>query len=108
MPYIQIHEFESLLFSDINKIVLDDPAWNSSKNNYLNKLNNIINQYKNPELINNSPKTSPSHRLEDIFINPKYRKVSHENSIAKKIGIDNMLKSCPHFNEWYDKISKLK
>lgn len=70
-PHIQPYEFESLLFSDINKIIQADAEW-SGKKSCLIELQKIIQKFKNPEFINDSPQTSPSHRLEKIF--PTYKK----------------------------------
>ena len=98
-PYIQPHEFESLLFSDINEIVKADPGWNK-KAALISSLSKIVNDYPNPEEINNSPSTSPSHRLGQILNLPKYRKVLHGATIAKNIGIDNIRQKCKHFDEW--------
>ena len=98
-PYIQLHEFESLLFSDINEIVKADPEWNQ-REALISSLSRIVNQYLNPEEINNSPDTSPSHRLVKILNLPKYRKVLHGTAIAKNIGIENIRQKCKHFDEW--------
>lgn len=103
--YIQPHEFESLLFSDITKIIKADAEWDER---LLCELECIIEKYNNPELINNSKETSPSHRLKKIFSSPSYKKVLHGSKIAKEIGIDNMRSKCQHFNKWCEKISTLK
>lgn len=109
IPYFQIHEFESLLFSDVDKIILGDPSWNDSHKKLLNQLKDEMksNFSNNPELINNSLQTSPSHRLEAIFISPKYKKVLHGNKIAKEIGMLKILNSCRHFKDWCDKLCSL-
>ena len=103
-PHIQPHEFEALLFSDISKIIETDTLWQGNKT-YLAKLQSITNQFPNPELINNSTQTSPSHRLEAIF--PTYQKVFHSKNIAQKITITHIRTKCRHFNEWCEKISSL-
>ncbi|HDZ4329954.1 TPA: DUF4276 family protein [Campylobacter jejuni] len=103
--HIQPHEFESLLFSDITKIIKADAEWNEG---LICELECIIEKYNNPELINNSKETSPSHRLKKIFSSPSYKKVLHGSKIAKEIGIDNIRSKCKHFNKWCEKISTLK
>lgn len=102
-PHIQPHEFESLLFSDIESIIEADPEWDKQKS--LVELKKIIQEFQNPELINNSRETSPSHRLKKLF--PTYKKVSHGNIIAKKITIQTMRAKCSHFDEWCKQISAL-
>lgn len=104
-PHIQPYEFESLLFSDIDKIIQADAEW-SGKKPYLNALERIIQEFENPEFINNSPQTSPSHRLEDIF-NKTYNKVLHGRIIAEKITITKIREKCKHFDEWCKKISSV-
>lgn len=102
-PHIQPHEFESLLFSDIESIIKADAEWDKQRS--LIKLEKIIQEFQNPELINNSHETSPSHRLKKLF--PTYKKVLHGNIIVKKITIQTMRAKCPHFDEWCKQISAL-
>lgn len=104
-PHIQPYEFESLLFSDIDKISQADPEW-SNNQSCLNELKKIIQEFNNPEFINNSPQTSPSHRLKDIF--PKYRKVIHGRIITQNITITHIRSKCKHFDEWCKKIASLQ
>lgn len=58
--YIQPHEFESLLFSDITKIIQTDAKW---QENSLERFQEIIRDYENLEFINSARETSPSHRI---------------------------------------------
>ena len=103
-PHIQPHEFEALLFSDISKIIEADTFW-QGKDAYFTQLKSIIDEFPNPELINNSTQTSPSHRLEAIFSN--YQKIIHGTNITQKITITHIRTKCRHFNEWCEKISSL-
>lgn len=103
-PHIQPYEFESLLFSDIDKIIQADAEWRNNQS-CLNELKKIIQDFNNPELINNSPQTSPSHRLKNIF--PRYRKVTHGRIIAQNITITHIRNKCKHFDEWCKKISSV-
>lgn len=80
--HIQPHEFESLLFSDITKIIKADAEWNK---NLINELEIIIKDFDNPELINNSQETSPSHRLKNIFSYPKIIKYCMVAKLLKKL-----------------------
>jgi len=49
IPYIQLHEFEGLLF---NNIEIFDQNFNPSELNTRQEIINILNAYPNPELIN--------------------------------------------------------
>lgn len=102
-PHIQPHEFESLLFSDIDKIVLGDAEWIDNIK-LKEALQAITKEFENPELINNSKETSPSHRLESIL---NYKKVFHGAKIAKSIGIENIRSKCKHFQKLCQTISNL-
>ncbi len=94
MPYIQLHEFEALLFtSDEGFAALFD-----SNSQILSEVKQIIEAYKNPEDINDGPTTAPSKRLRRII--PGYDKVLYGNLIIEEHGIDLTLQKCPRFKEW--------
>ena len=96
IPYIQLHEFEGLLFSEYG-------AFNSFLEitaESRNELASLAADFPNPELINDSPETAPSKRLLALF--PGYQKTLHGPQIAEKIGIDIIRLKCPHFNEWIE------
>ena len=59
IPYIQLHEFEALLFVDIIKLQTEYPL-SSEKIRVLKDETDI---YGDPEMINNSPDTAPSKRI---------------------------------------------
>lgn len=101
IPYYQLHEFETLLFTDIDKFLVADPEW---QDKYIDALKKDIKDYKNIELINNSTETSPSHRIEKIFVIPRYKKIIHSIRIIEAIGIDNIRQKCRHFDEWCKKL----
>lgn len=92
--YIQLHEFEALLFSS-NKGFEYYYSDGISK-----KTASIISSYDNPENINTSPEGAPSKRL--LAIKPDYNKVVEGNLIALEIGINSILNKCPMFAEWID------
>ena len=94
IPYIQLHEFEGLLFSDVSVI----------QNNFttdeidMNALQAVVNRYDNPEMINDHPNTAPSKRLESAISG--YDKVLYGNILAMDIGLEKIREKCPLFNEW--------
>lgn len=93
IPYIQMHEFEGLLFSDIEGFdIIPDLT-----TNLRNQLEGIINGYPTPEHINDGPDTAPSKRLKII---PGYRKTLHGPYLAEAIGVDTIMNMCPKFAEW--------
>jgi hypothetical protein len=99
IPYIEMHEFEALLFSDVNILA------EKSKIEVLH-LQKIIEEYKNPEEINDDPVKSPAKRLKTL--NHTYQKVVMGKVITEAIGIPCIRKKCAHFNDWLTKLEKLK
>lgn len=55
-----------------------------------------------PEDVNNDRSTAPSKRLEKAL--GKYNKIKSGVTVTSRVGIDNIKKSCPHFNNWIEKI----
>lgn len=99
IPYIQLHEFEGLLFADIKGFQTYFPA-------IVNHAQFIINHNPNPEMINDSPLTAPSVRLKGIFskVSKRYQKKFHGPIIALENGITPLLQKCTRFKEWTDLI----
>lgn len=102
IPYVQLHEFEGLLFSDLNVFVNG-----FEENEFLDYdyLVQTINENDNPELINDSSITAPSKRL--IKIIKDYSKITHGCLLAQDIGINRIREKCPRFNEWISKLEKI-
>ncbi len=96
IPYIQMHEFEALLFSS-NKGFQTYFTEEESKNTQ-----NIIDTYNNPEDINTSPQGAPSKRL--LAIKNNYEKVLDGNLIALEIGISDIIAKCPRFRAWTERL----
>ncbi len=97
IPYIQLHEFEGLLFSDIRGFQTWFPT-------FVNHFQYVINHYNNPELINDGPDTAPSKRIESIVGKRKYKKKLHGALIALENGMAPVLAKCPRFKNWIDTI----
>ncbi len=100
IPYIQMYEFEGLLFSSPEAIamVLQDESLSVWANDILKSFNN------NPEKVNDSVETAPSKRLEK---STNYRKTTHGPNIAEQIGLAKMRDMCPGFDDWLTKLERL-
>ncbi|WP_421504442.1 DUF4276 family protein [Erwinia rhapontici] len=96
-PYVQLHEFEALLFSNVEKFEYVLDGWNDD---VLQELTNIRCQFSSPEDINNHPTTAPSKRILRAFDHGTYNKVEHGPIIAEEIGIEVIRAQCPGFNQW--------
>ena len=100
----QLHEFESLLFSDLEILLLEY----EDKKEQVRQLQNQLAQSpfnNNPELINDRRETSPSHRIIELI--PEYRKVNSGSLLAELISIDTLKSKCKHFNEWILQLENL-
>lgn len=95
IPYIQLHEFEGLLFNNI--LVFYD---NIPQEYFIDKkeLEQTINDYPNPELINDTPQNAPSYRLCRLI--KGYNKIVYGAIIAESIGLNNIRNKSPRFNNW--------
>lgn len=94
IPYIQLHEFESLLFVQMKGF----EALPGITARQLADVQKIIENYPNPELINDNPQTAPSKRLLAAF--PPFKKVLHGNYIILENGFPALLEKCPRFRAW--------
>jgi hypothetical protein len=99
VPYIEMHEFEALLFSDADILAEKTEIDVSS-------IRKIMKKYDNPEEINDDPANAPGKRLESL--NNGYRKVAMGKTISEAIGIAAIRRQCPHFNDWLTKLEQLK
>ncbi|WP_181885372.1 DUF4276 family protein [Trinickia dinghuensis] len=102
LPHVQPHEFEALLFSDVERLCAVEPEWAV----HAQALARVRGSVDDPEWINDSPQTAPSKRLEVLA--PSYRKRRHGPVAAAKIGLDKIREQCPHFRQWYERIIGLQ
>lgn len=97
--YVQLHEFEALLFSDNRGFESYFPE------KVFRQTLDIIARYENPEDINSSPEGAPSKRL--LRITPEYNKVLEGNLVALEIGFETILNKCPRFAAWVHRIVEM-
>ena len=101
IPYIQMHEFEGLLFSDPETLArsLQQPELRGI-------FNRIRCEFDSPEEINNDSLTAPSKRIEAAF--PAYDKPIHPVLAAKEIGLDTIRSECSLFNGWLRQLEQIR
>ncbi len=106
IPYIQLHEFEALLFCDLDKLLIDYPDCPKE----IEQLKNDLRKYdNNPEAIDNNPATAPSKRIGKALEKKyKYNKTKSGITVTQAIGINELRKKCAHFNEWLELLEKIK
>jgi Domain of unknown function (DUF4276) len=98
VPYIQLHEFEALLFSDPQSFSIAFPGASTA----LADLEAIRRAFKTPEHINEGDDTSPSKQIRKLL--PEYVKPLSGPLIAKQIGLARLRAECRHFNRWLERI----
>ncbi|MGQ0663428.1 MAG: DUF4276 family protein [Pseudomonadota bacterium] len=105
IPYIQVHEFEALLFSDRAKF--DAEFFGPGLDRAINKLIGIASKFETPEDIDDGRDTAPAKRIEQVI--PEYgaRKAAAGPRIAAAIGIPVMRARCRHFAAWLTRLESL-
>ena len=97
-PYIQMYEFEGLLFSSpiaINECVSPIQSNPTSISKWAQ---DILDHFdNNPEAINDSKETAPSKRLNK---QTNYKKTIDGPNIAKQIGLIEIRRKCAGFDKW--------
>jgi len=101
IPFIAVHEFEALLFS--NTEILSKQLGIK-----ISQIEEVLTTCGEPEAINNSPQTAPSKRLDLWSKGGKFPKTTTGIAVAKEIGIKQIRQKCPVFNSWLEKLEKLK
>lgn len=98
IPYIQVHEFEALLFVEPRQFA----KW--TDNSVVLQIETIAAN-RRPEEINDKPATAPSRRI--LAAMPDYQKPFHGPLIACDTGLDAIRAACPHFGRWLDGLDAL-
>lgn len=99
IPYISLHEFENLLFSD--------PAqFSCLKPDAVAKFEEVLTEFDgNPELVNNGKETAPSKRIQREISN--YGKIFDGNRIAERISLLGIRQKCHHFSRWIQQLENV-
>jgi len=97
VPFVVMHEFEGLLFSDCTAFghSLGRPELEAG-------FRRIREAFKTPEEINDSLETAPSKRIEALM--PGYQKPLSGANAALAIGLSRIRRECPHFDSWLQRL----
>jgi len=103
IPFIQLHEFEAYLFSDVSRLAL----FFDNANSGIAALRKIVDDVQSPEQIDDGQHTAPSKRIIEQF--PEYRdlKPTVGPQAAETIGLENIRSKCLHFKRWIERLEKL-
>ena len=99
VPYVAMHEFEALLFSDCEGLAraIGRPELRS-------EFERIREAFPNPEAIDDDPEGAPSKRIIRLVVG--YRKTLYGKLAALGIGIEAMRRECPHFADWIERLER--
>lgn len=99
-PYVQAHEFEGLLFSDVTAFRVI-----GASSREIGVLAAVRQRFTTPEDINDSRHGAPSKRITQVL--REYRKPLHGPSIASAIGLETIRQCCPRFGAWLSRLEAL-
>jgi hypothetical protein len=100
IPYLQLHEYEGLLFSDPQAF-----ANGINQAQLIHQFQSIRDEFDSPEDINDAPTSAPSKRVLAAY--PSYRKVIEGTIAAQSVGIATIRRECQHFREWLETLEGL-
>lgn len=101
VAYVQQHEFEALLFSDVSRF----GGLPGAPQGIVARLQRVRDGFATPEDIDDAPETTPSRRI--LAEMPRYSKVWQGREVASAIGLDRMREECPRFNAWIERLESL-
>lgn len=103
VPYVQMHEFEGLLFSDPMGFALA-----IEKPSLVAPFTKIRNKFQTPEHINDGPHTAPSKRVISLFPpDTRYEKPTLGALAASGIGVEVIRQECRLFDNWLTTLANL-
>ncbi len=101
IPYVMMHEFEAMLFSDCEKF-----GEGIGHPQLAPRFQQIRDQFASPEEIDDSPDTAPSRRVVDLV--PRYQKPLMGNLAVLDIGLDAIRTECPNFRAWIERLEGIQ
>jgi hypothetical protein len=103
VPYIQLHEYEAYLFSDVSwfKYFYD------RHERQIAELKAITDRYASPELIDEGQHSAPSKRIVAKLPDYDDAKPIVGPQVAELIGLDVIRGKCPHFAAWLLRLENL-
>lgn len=99
--YVQKHEFEGLLFSDVGAFTQVPDISRRS----IQSLEIVRASFPTPEDIDDGPTTAPSKRI--VKLVPGYRKRLYGPILAEEAGLARIRAECPRFDSWMSRLETL-
>lgn len=101
IPFIQLHEYEAYLFSDVAKF-----AEFGCPHRAIAALQDVADKHT-PERIDDGQHTAPSKRIIAQFPDYKNQKTTIGPQMAELIGLPAIRAKCPHFDAWVKRLEAL-
>lgn len=103
VPFIQLHEYEAVLFTEISQLEFFYPNARSR----IARLQAIADGVTTPELIDDGFQTAPSKRIIVEFPAYEGAKRTVGPQVGELIGLSEIRSKCPHFDSWLSKLESL-
>ena len=103
IPFIQLHEYEAYLFTDVTQFELFYP--NSEAE--IAALKKIADHVSTPELIDDGQHTAPSKRIIGQLPDYAAAKKVVGPQVGELIGLAAIRKKCSHFDKWLTRLERL-
>ena len=97
IPYVSMHEFEALLFSDCMGFARSVGLPEIGR-----AMQGILDGFGSPEEIDDSYTTAPSKRI--LALLPSYDKEAMGATAIRGIGLENIRRQCPNFACWLSRL----
>jgi hypothetical protein len=101
LAYLQLHEFEALMYVEPDIFSSLFPG-----SDQVNRIRRIRQDFNSPEEIDDGPQTAPSKRILALY--PEYEKPLHGPLATIDIGLDAILRECPHLRQWIEWLQGLE
>ena len=101
IPYVQRHEFEGLLFSDVSAFA----GLLYATEDAVAELQAVRSSFITPEDVNDNSETAPSKRIKRAI--HRYNKRVAGSQVAMDIGLCVIRAQCPRFGRWLTKLEAL-
>lgn len=104
IPYVQLHEFESLLLVDPSAL---KGMFIEEERAIDDLVSEIRETQKAAEDINDGDETAPSKRIIKHLPVYKENKVVAATDATQQIGLPRLIEACPHFGAWVRRLENL-
>lgn len=106
LPYVQMYEFEGLLFVGPELLAVVIEVNNDVEDSrILAQLRRVRQEFATPEDINDSSMTAPSKRIKALC--PAYQKVFDATRVAGQLTIAAIRRDCLLFDDWVQRLEAL-